>query len=200
MEVTLATALVLVFLGMFVVNYTGARSARELTEGVERFGTALRMARADAASTGRRLRLSFDEETAEMQILWEPQPLAEPGQFTPYHACTWRHHLPTGLVRVSRCQLVGSSAYQTMTAGPMDNEAFEQETLEAVTFYPDGSSDSVVIELIAARDDPAEAIARAVIQLDGWSGVVTTDILTPEDAEALDNGEWAGLESDNESE
>jgi len=195
LELTLAMAIVLLLLGAFVVNYTGYQGSRRLADGVDRFGTVLRMARAEAASIGRRLRLSFDEETAQMQVLWEPEPLTEPGQFVRYHACTWRHYLPTGTVRVSRCQLVGSSAYRVLAAESLRDSAFEEEALEAITFYPDGSSDSAVIELVASRDDPDEAIPRAVIQLDGLNGTIKTDFLTPDDVDVLESEGVAGLEA-----
>ena len=49
----------------------------------------------------------------------------------------------------------------------------------AIVFDPDGSSDSAVIELSAVA---AGDLRRAVINLDGRTGTITTQIVMPDDA------------------
>ena len=202
-EVALSLMLVTLLAGMVVASFTGWQSGRRLHEGAERFEATLRMARAEAANRGRRLRLAFDEETGACRVLWEADPLGEPGSFTDFSACTWRSYLPDELVRVVRCQLTGPSAYRTLTAQQGMDDAYKEDTLEAITFYPDGSSDFAVIELADATDatDEVDPTApRALIELDGLNGTMTTTLLTaeeleevdtqsPEDMEALRSGE-----------
>lgn len=172
-------ALLVMLAGVVVMNVGTWRHAGRLEEGVERFQTVLRMAGAEAAATGRRLRLSFDEETGLCSVLWEPDPLAEPLQFTAYSRCSWVTRIPNGLVRVVRSELTGSSAYRTLRA-EMGREETEDDALQAVTFYPDGSSDSAIFELVDARGSESRL---AVIQLDGVNGVTTERIVSVEEYE-----------------
>lgn len=183
MELVLVLGLIVLMFGVVVLNYGGYGRARQIEEGIRRFATVLRMARAESASRGRRLQLAFDEETGDCRILWEPDPLGEPGRFADYTACTWLHHLPNGLIRVSSSYLTGPSAYRTLGLDQMREGAAADRTLETVMFYPDGSSDSAVFEL-AAPADPPESL-RAVVELDGLNGIITTKNLTREELEEL---------------
>lgn len=164
--------------GVTVINFAGWHGSRQLEEGCRRFETMLRMMRAEAANRGRRLRLTFDAEAGRMQILWEPQPLCAPEQFVDYAAVgTWAHHVPNELVRLSRCELTGPSAYRTLSFGQTETPGAAEEPLEAVTFYPDGSSDSAVFELVRAGDGDSDS-RLAVVELDGLNGTITSRILT----------------------
>lgn len=183
MEMVLALSLVVLLLGVVVVNYSGYSQSRQMDEGVRRFETMLRMARAESASLGRRLQLAFDEETGDCRILWEADPLGEPGKFSDYTACMWLGYLPNGLVRVSSSYLQGPSAYRTLSLDQMREGGFDESVLDTVVFYPDGSSDSAVFEL--AGPGEAEQSPRAVIELDGLNGTITTNILTADELEEL---------------
>jgi len=170
LEILLAVALVGMIAGMVVINLTGWYDSEKLIQGAERMETALRLARADAANLGRRLRLEFEEETGDCMIMWEPKPLEEPGEFTDYaKVSTWTGQMPNELVRVNLCRLTGPSAYRTLNleATPMaDSDAPE---LEAITFYPDGSCDSAIIELSGTVESETR---RVVIELDGANGTI----------------------------
>lgn len=161
LEVVLAVSLLLLLSGLAVINFAGWAAGSALPEGADAFQTVLRMARADAANQGRRLRLAFGE--AGPQLLWEPQPLTEPGTFTEY-GCTWRDRIPTGLVRVTRCQLTDPSGWAAEAPA-----AEGQATLQAITFNPDGSCDSALIELTSL----AEEGGSVVLDLDGATGAVS---------------------------
>jgi len=187
--VGLSLMIVTLLAGLVVTSFTGWQSARRLQEGAARFEATLRMARAEAANRGRRLQLAFDEDTGDCRVLWEADPLGEPGTFADFSACTWRSYLPNELVRVVRCQLTGPSAYRTMTAQQGMDDGVDDETLAAITFYPDGSSDFAVIELADVTDGDEEAdptARRALIELDGLNGTMTTTMLTAEDLEEFD--------------
>ena len=147
LELTLAAALLVLLMGTMVLSLSGWNESRRLEEGARRFEALLCMARADAANLGRRLRLDFAENEDglnEIQLLWESDPLGAPQQFTGYTACTWSHHIPSGLVEVIRCESSGwEDGYR-----PSESES-DEGVLESVTFYPDGSCDSAEIELIS---------------------------------------------------
>jgi len=176
-EVLLAMAILLLLLGLGMVSLSSLGAGHALEDGAWRFEGVLRMARAEAANQGRRLRLDFDPQTGALLILWEPDPVAQPGVFEDYTACSWRNAVPSDQVTVTRCQLVGPSAYQTLNLGAMNAPAAgQQATLQAITFYPDGSCDAAEIELADASGEDART---AVIDMDGLTGVTSTQITSP---------------------
>lgn len=189
MELVLAVSLLGLLFGALLLNLPGWSRARQLEAGSDRFETLLYMARADAANLGRRLRVAFrqDEQgTAQIELLWEADPLGAPEQFTAYSACTWLHYVPTGLVEVTSCQLQGQDAYRLMATGAAEALDSPEVTLDAVTFYPDGSCDSAVIELAAA--DPRDR-RKVIIEIDGLTGSITRRVLTSVEAEEAEREE-----------
>jgi hypothetical protein len=177
MELMLALGLIVLLASAAMVATTAWREGTKFDEGVIRFETMLRMARADAQNTGRRIRLSFDAETGQARVLWECDPIAQPNQFVEYVGCSWSGETPTGLVRVTRCELTGPSAYRTLVMDSAKTDQSSNTILEEVTFYPDGSSDSALIELAAIDED--SDTRRAVVELDGVNGTVATKIVSP---------------------
>jgi len=169
-EIVLAIGLLCVLATVGVLSVPGLRRAGDLREGVSRFETVLRMARADAANLGRRVRLSFSPEGAT-RVLWEPQPLRQPGQFVPYVSCTWLGMLPEDLVRVRGCVLTDESASGAEAGIGLG----EVEEPSGVTFYPDGSSDSAVIDLAPPAGPQA---GLGVLELDGLNQTIRARILT----------------------
>ena len=176
MEIMLVVGLIALLAFMFLANYGGWKSHRELDEAAARFEATLRMARAQAGNLGKRLRLSYDQEKNQIQLLWEPQPLERPQQFDEYTACTWRDCIPDGSVKVVRCKLTDGAAFATLSSQVAGRSGDSDDTLDAVTFYPDGSCDSANIELISTDENDTR---RAVIDLDGLNGTVQTRIMTP---------------------
>jgi len=191
LELMLAMAVVTLLLAVVVLNLSGWGQRRRLEQGAHRFQTVLYMAKADAANLGRKLRLDFTPDESgqpTIRLLWEPNPLGEPGRFTDYSACTWLHHLPIGLVEVVRSELTGQSAY-SLTDDQLAKKKERSETpLEAVTFYPDGSCDSAVIELASTADDPR----TAVLEIHGITGSISGRILTPAELEEQQAAENVG--------
>jgi len=107
---------------------------------------------------------------------WEPQPLAQPGQFMDYGEPAWAKTMPNHLVRVTRCTPTGASALQTTIYGSgADEMAGEDNAISPINFFPDGYTDSVIIELASkSEDDPR----TAVIVVDGVNYQITTRVLT----------------------
>ena len=179
-EMLLAVAICLLLLGLGFTVLSSLGAGRALEDGAWRYEGVLRMARAEAANQGRRIRLDFDPDAGTPLITWEPDPIAQPGVFEAYTACSWLNAMPTDQVTITRCQLVGASAYQTLNLDAMNAPAAgQQAALQAVTFYPDGSCDTVEIEL---ADASGEDVRTAVIDLDGLTGTTATTITTPTDA------------------
>jgi prepilin-type N-terminal cleavage/methylation domain-containing protein len=176
-EMLLALTIMGLLLTALALNFSALAGGQDLEEGATRIETALRMARAEAANLGRRIRLAFDEMDGRFIVFWEADPLAEPGRFTEYTACTWDDFVSMDRIRLVRCQLVGPSLYQVVrmgTAGGGDATAGPA----TITFEPDGSSDSAVIEVSAADERDARHV---LIELEGLTGTVTSRILSPEE-------------------
>ncbi|MCX5682146.1 MAG: GspH/FimT family pseudopilin [Planctomycetota bacterium] len=177
-EVLLTLMLMGLLLGALIVNFSALSVGQDLEEGASRLETALRMARADAANLGRRLRLAFDEIDGRFIVFWEADPLGEPGRFTEYTACTWDDFVSMDHIRLVRCQLVGPSLYQVVKMGTAGGGGDITGGPAAITFEPDGSSDSVIIEVSAADERDTRHI---VIELEGLTGTVASRILSPEE-------------------
>jgi len=176
-EMLLALAIMGLLLGALAVNWSALSGGRGLEEGAARLETALRMARADAANLGRRIRLAFDETDGKFIVFWEANPLAEPGRFTEYTACTWDDFVLMDRIRLHRCELVGLSLYQVVKmGGPGGGDIGAGPA--PITFEPDGSSDSAVIEVSAVDERDAR---HAVIELEGLTGTVTSTVFVPEE-------------------
>jgi prepilin-type N-terminal cleavage/methylation domain-containing protein len=186
-EILLAVALVAVLLSLVVGAFDGMYHSEQLGEGSRKLDSVLRMARADAAAQGRRVRMVFDPQTLQPTIVWEPKPLEEPGAFVPYTAASWAAGLPNDQLRVRRCQRIKDSAVQTSIFTKEEElQSADGKVLHSITFYPDGTCDSAIIEL-AGLDDSELRIGR--IDIDGPTGTFTLRILTPteqQEQETLD--------------
>ena len=193
-EIILALVVVLLLMTVAVLNLVGWQSSRNLDEGVMRFETMLRMARAEAANSARRVRLTFVPDTGEIKVQWEADPIGQPNQFTDYDLSDWANEAPLDLVKVIRCELTGPSTYRTLFSDQLQPDRSSDTVMDDVIFYPDGSCDSAVIELATIDEDD---IRHAVVELDGLNGTVTTRVLTPtemqqwQDSNMPLSGAWA---------
>ena len=175
-EIVVAIALLALLAGVMVTGFSSWYDTERIDEAARRLESIVRLARAEGASRGRRIRLAFDAETLRALVEWEPLPLEQPGVFVA-HPATWAHDVPNDELRFRRCQRIGGSALQTLT---YEREAELQSQagglLQAVMFYPDGSFDSAIIEV----GDPQEIDPRVGrIDLDGTNGTISLRILTP---------------------
>jgi len=174
LELMIAIALISVILAVGIVSGTSSGDRRKFEYAVDRLETTLRMARAEAANSARRVRLAFDEETRLPAVLWEPSPLSEPGTFEPYTTCSWLRRVPRDRIAVIKCRFTGPDG-QPVDETPTDlGDDIDSEEMRTITFNPDGTSDSVLIELESA--DLGDSL-RAAIKLDGENNLITTKIL-----------------------
>ena len=177
----LTLALIVMLAAVVAVGIGQNQDRRRFVEVAGRFETLLKMARAEAQNENRRFRIEFglpDEEAdpdelTPVKVLWEPNHLTEPGEFASYQLSTWQTYVPDREVRVLRCRLIGASAYRVISslAGGADED---KESLQTITFYPDGWSDSALIELAPPEYDSP---FRAAVRIDGDSGSVSVLLL-----------------------
>jgi prepilin-type N-terminal cleavage/methylation domain-containing protein len=171
-EIMLALAVVLMLTGLAVFNFVPWGNSKKFQEGSFQFESLLRLMRAESANIGKKLRLEFDDQTREVTVTCEDKPLEQPGQFVAYYGGAWANNLPNGLVCVSRCDLTSSGIW--VPANSSQGGGPSQKALSPITFYPDGSSDSAVIELVGRE---AGESRTAVIVVDGVNGTVIANML-----------------------
>lgn len=178
LEVILAMALLVLLAGMTVASLWSTLESVRTKEQATRIASLLRAARADAANTGKRLRLSFDAETTQPIVSIERDGLAEPGVFEPHHAWWVKlAHLEDG-IRVAECVLTGASDFREFTAAVPGQQGNEQAGMAEVTFYPDGSSDSARIVLASDDEDRPWYVE---ITLNGVDGSIHTRQFDPDE-------------------
>jgi len=173
MELVLVLLLMTILAGLAIAVFGGSLEATQVRESAERMTLLLRTARAEAANEGLRLRLAFDTETGQPALTVQPDPLGEPGTFTPYEGWWVEASQLQAGVYVARCDLTGPDAYYET---PPD----EDETLAQINFYPDGTSDSA--RILLARDG-GEGVWAVEIILNGIDGTITQRPLDPEENE-----------------
>ncbi len=182
-ELLLAVALLAVLLTVTVAGLGGMAGRRQLSTGLEHLAATLRYAAADAAATGTIVELQVEPGTGDLVVYHQPRVAVDEangdtaGTLVPYDGCPWASHLPNDLVRVARCERVGVSAHRTLTyGGAMEDRAATDAPLDAVRFYPDGSSDFVELDVVS-RDASDPRVG--VVSLNGMTGRVQTSTRSP---------------------
>ena len=92
-ELLLAVALLVLLLGAVVFNFSSLQRGATLDEGVNQIGALIRYARAQAASSGRQLQLSFEPHLTWRSADTTPPPPAPAVDFStglPYFGATLR--------------------------------------------------------------------------------------------------------------
>lgn len=179
-ELLLTLVVLMLLLGSVVMNFTGLQSSSQLDEGVEQFESLVRYARAHAANSGCRVRLTFEEIVGEEElavplgnvfVTWEPDPLNKPGEFHPLQEVAPLLEAMLQFVEVDEVRPVGSAiAQRSSSAETSDIPAEEQNYgFEPITFYPDGSSDTAEV-IFSARESDAER--QMAVQIIGATGTV----------------------------
>jgi hypothetical protein len=176
-ELLLTLVLLLLLLGSLVLNFTGLQSGVQLDEGGEQFESLIRYARAHAANTGCRVRLSFEELIDEdlavplgnVFVSWEPEPLLHPGEFQPLAELSPLVESLLALVEVDDVRPLGAGA-KPSRVNPGELSPAEGEVpagFGPITFYADGSSDSAEIILATRESDDDRRLALRVIGITG---------------------------------
>ncbi len=182
-EILLAIGVMVLLAGAVTYTMFGRVQEHYLDEGSQRFETVLRMARAEAANQGRRLRLSWIEQEQRLVVLWEPEPLAQPGQFVELTSASWAGTLPSDLIRIVSASREGESESQTGFGKASSAMAGDDEaaTTTLIDFYPDGSCDTATFEL-ASRDE--SDLRRALVEFDGFNYLISTRIMDADELAA----------------
>jgi len=177
-EIMLALVLLVLLASLVAFGMGEGHDRHRFADASNRFETVIRMARVAAQSEKRRFRIEFGDAEgnvdidgpAPIRVTWEPEHLTAPGEFVPYTLGTWQGYVPNKELRVVRCRHIGASAYRTissLTGGSDDDE--DEDALQSITFYPDGWSDSALVELAPLDLENGQRVA---VRLDGDSGSV----------------------------
>ncbi|MGV3771662.1 MAG: GspH/FimT family pseudopilin [Verrucomicrobiales bacterium] len=185
-EVLLTLVLVLALISSVVISFSGTHAATALKEGAERFESLIQFARAEASLTGKKYRLVFTDNTnatsgatlkvASLEV--ESNPATEPGIFTKVTSAAVANAELDELIGVEAVKVPGLKKTPTVgdaeAAVASEDDASSEDELNVITFYPDGSSDSV--EIILAPQDGEEK-SRMAVRLSGITGTVSREFL-----------------------
>jgi Tfp pilus assembly protein FimT len=191
-ELLLTLVLILCLAAASVFTFTAIYRSANLDEGSDRFQSLIRFAQAEAATTGRKVRLQFvppgDEpidsasELRAIKVTWEADLLNAPGVFQEYTNKAWSEEIVNELVGIEKVQAIQSPNTPAAPESPVDlltvpetgEIAATEEDFPSVTFYPDGSCDSAEIVLASRNSDDQRRLA---VRLTGLLGSVSTRTL-----------------------
>jgi prepilin-type N-terminal cleavage/methylation domain-containing protein len=194
-ELLLTMSLLLLFTGLAVVSIDTLNQRSTLNEGAIRFETLLRFARAEAAQTGKRVRISFVQDTNEVEtatqpstnqvdtttphnlveVTWEPNPASQPEVFQELPKMQWGVDQVNEMVGVSAVRLVENAEFQPTVdgeSGPAPDEGTPEDAglaaVPSITFNPNGSCDSAEITLV----DRGTEDGRVIVRIEGVTGCI----------------------------
>lgn len=189
-ELLLVTVLLLMLMGAVIFSFSTLQRNATLEEGASQIEALFRYARAQAASSGRLVRIVFEEDVGDglevplgnLRVEWEPDPLTAPGVFDELPDAAELIRSITELVRVEFVQAIDPDLVVTGTNAVAEAGGETDEsvwiTFPPITFFPDGSSDSSELT-IASRDD--EDSRRVILKLSGLTGTVRRTTRSTED-------------------
>ncbi|MEQ2005792.1 MAG: GspH/FimT family pseudopilin [Limisphaerales bacterium] len=203
-EQLLTVTLVLLLLGAVVYNFASFNRGAQLDEGATQVEALFRFARAHAANTGKQVRIQFPEaETgdsaealqaeapgATVRVTWEANPVGAPGVFQDLSEAASYVQSISDLVSIQQVQAGGAGAEpapEAVAPGAADgaSEAPVAETsrspFSVVTFYPDGTGDSVEVVLASRSEEDAR---RFTVRVVGLTGSIRRQLVS--DASALE--------------
>jgi prepilin-type N-terminal cleavage/methylation domain-containing protein len=188
-EMLLALILIMMFLGAIVFSLSNLQQCAQLDEGAAQVENLLKFARAHAANIGRQVQLGSEEEadpefdlpSGNLALNWEPDPLGQPGTLEKVNEAAGFLESINELVQIESIRVLDSdNPDASVNSGETDFDLGEEydtgaAALSAITFYPDGSSDSAEIVLCSrSADDPR----RVVIQWSGITGSIRRGLVT----------------------
>jgi hypothetical protein len=114
-----------------------------------------------------------------IKVTWEADLLNAPGVFEEYTNKSWSEEIVNELVGVTKVEPMSASGEPMPTENAASAEIASSDTGEfiasdefpAITFYPDGTSDSAEVVLASRNSDDARRLA---VRLGGMLGTVTT--------------------------
>ncbi len=206
-ELLLTLVLIVCLAAASVFCYTALHRSANLDEGLHRFQSLVRLAQAEASTTGRKLQLQFPVTDAsaaadggkpvlhQVRVMWEPDFLGAPGVFEEYTAKGWSEELVNELVGVTKVRSIQPERTpesapteraepETEPLAELDEEAAaETDEFPVITFYPDGSCDSAEI-LLASRNDEDERLLE--VRLSGMLGSISSRLVDQAEDGSID--------------
>lgn len=184
-ETLLAASLFMLFVGAAILCLGPTSRGCDLDQGAVRLESILRFARAEAANTGRRVRVEFTQDTQttnqpnQVRLSWEPEPLDEPQVFHDLSSAKWEVDGFGEKVNVEQVRLLDSNDDQPPSENA-DSTGLEDDfglpsaqESPPITFNPDGSSDSAEIVLAARNSDDAR---RVTVRVQGLTGAICREV------------------------
>lgn len=191
-ELLLTTALMLLLVGAAVFSFTTLQRGNELEEGARQVEALLRFARAQAETTGRQVQINFEDEVEEgfrmslggIRVLWEPDPVGDPGTLIELSEAASFMRGITELVEVENVRLIDAIGNEAANLEP-EAEAGKDDLLgeglfglfPPITFQPDGSGDSAEIVL---RSRDVEDSRRMAVRITGLTGSIRREYVVQE--------------------
>ncbi|HYE30909.1 MAG TPA: GspH/FimT family pseudopilin [Methylomirabilota bacterium] len=188
-ETLLSVVLVGLLVTAVVVNFVGMEKASKLNEGATQVEALFRFARAHAATTGKIVQIRATEagETTNapsrpsLEVVCESDPVRQPGEFKPVQESKMFVDQIQQQVCVEELKIVqadeaaraeGEDIEMDEEEAPISSTTFtssaQKEPMPAISFFPDGSSDSAEIVLLSlAEEEPRKVLLRL-------SGIVGT--------------------------
>ena len=190
-ELLLSVALLVLFLGAIVFNFSGLQRGAQLDEGVNQVEALIRFARAHASNTGHQVQISFEEDSDDgsdvplgnFRLLWEPDPVARPGFFVPLAEAGEYVRRLTVLISIESVRLVAGNSFEATASGnstaPSENVGDKSidAAFPSIAFFADGSSDSAEI-IISSRSE--EDVRRIAVRLQGITGSIRRKLIADE--------------------
>ena len=161
--------------GLLSMHYILLSQRDKFDESVAHFEAVLRLARAEASSTGKRLRMEFLDDGA-FKITGELEPLTDPNNFQDYQKAHWAQDLPCQWIKVSACRITAPTLATVLGTGATG----QGPAMPPILFYPDGSSDSATLEIVSRDAGDARTV---VIDVDGVNSTITRRMLLPSELE-----------------
>jgi prepilin-type N-terminal cleavage/methylation domain-containing protein len=195
-ELLLAVVLVLALLSAVVFNFGSVNRNAQLDEGATQVEALFRFARAHAASTGKQVRILFPEaesgDNAELlaaeapgatvRVTCERDPIGAPGVFTDVPEAANFVASISDLVSIQQVQAGESGADNFAEVAPLPGEAAatdlaaepSRSPFSTVTFYPDGTGDTVELLVTSRSEDDAR---RFTVKVTGLTGAIRRQLL-----------------------
>jgi len=199
-ELLLAVALLSLLFGAVAFNFNSLRQGKSLDEGVSQFEALLRIARAQAAATGRPVVLALvaptnspgsptDSNALALAVLTQPDPLRQPDLYRPLPSVQYlladladliRLQIPTRRQDQSDRTERTERTDQTDQTDPSD---LPDPRGPLLTFLPDGSCDAA--DFIVLSQDP-EDHRRVHVHVDAVTGTIHRRSLSQDNADPDD--------------
>jgi len=227
-ELVLTVSLTLLLAGGVIFGWDSLQRGARLDEGSDQVEMLFRFARAQAATSGRQVRVRVGPSgilsvsgtnapipsmptppSAGLEVLWEPDPLKQPGIFEPLPGVEgFRERIeelieiqPHVLANPQRPQVEipnsdgGASRDPTAgdSVGVLGSDPAEASMLQ-ITFFPDGSSDSA--DWILGSKDPEDG-RRLRLRLSGLTGTTRREWLARPDLAAMSPSESLATTTDS---